>query len=118
MIVQDDHQPERRAQPGIETGLAGERYLRIFDREIAQIKRFAEREKADEQQPVGLLRSGKKEPRIHAPRHYAACAGPGQPWERRRTGGAAAVTALAFHLFRRDALGYDGGATGVLEDVH
>ena len=32
MVVEDDDQPEGRAQPGIEAALAGERYLRILDR--------------------------------------------------------------------------------------
>jgi hypothetical protein len=39
--------------------------LRIFNREITQIKRLAEREQTDEQQPVGLAGGGQEEPGLH-----------------------------------------------------
>ena len=79
VVVQDDGEPERGAQPGAEAALAGQRDLRIFDREIAQIKRLAEREQANQQQPIGLAGGGQKEPGLHGWPHYAAGFPSGQP---------------------------------------
>src|SRR5262249_44109758 len=62
---------ERCAQPGVEAGLTGERYLRILDREIPQIERLAEREQGEQQKPIGLAGGGQKELGLHGSAHYA-----------------------------------------------
>ena len=56
MIIEPDDKPEGGAQPGIEAGLAGERHRRVFDRQISQVKRLAERQKSDDQQDIELAR--------------------------------------------------------------
>src|SRR5204863_3942253 len=77
IVEQDDDQAEGRAQPGIEAALADERYRRVFDREIAQVERLAEREQADEEYTIGLARGGEKEPGRHS-RHTMPSADPPQ----------------------------------------
>ena len=51
----------------------------MLDREITQIKRLAEREQTDQQQPVGLAGGGQEESGLHGWRHYAARSLAGQP---------------------------------------
>ena len=48
-------QQPRLAEQGLQAGVAGERDGREFDREIAQIKRVADGEEADDQQELHLI---------------------------------------------------------------
>jgi len=74
MIIKSDDPPERRAQPGVKAGLTGERNRRMFDRQIAQIKRLADRQKADDQEDVYLTCRRREQLWVHAGfpsnRHY------------------------------------------------
>jgi len=54
VVEQNDGEPERIAQPGPQAGLAGERHGIVLDRHVTQIKRFAESQKAYDQEPIGL----------------------------------------------------------------
>src|SRR5262249_41064137 len=96
------------------------------------IKRLAEREQGEEQKPIGLARGGPKQLGLHGLAHYAARALAAQPSAHGNEPGTAVGTlprdesaqttppipanrvvlltgaARAFHLFQRDALGYDG----------
>ncbi len=54
IVEQHDRQPKRAAEPGLETGLAGQRDIDVLDRHVAQIKRLADREKCNGQQPIRL----------------------------------------------------------------
>jgi hypothetical protein len=65
MVEQADRQPERGAKPSIQPGLTGQGDLKIFDREVANVERLAERGEADDHEPVGLPRRGKEQ--YHAP---------------------------------------------------
>src|SRR5262249_43022037 len=95
-------------------------------------KRLAEREQGEEQKPIGLARGGQKQPGLHRSAHYAARMLAAQPSAHGNEPGTPVSTlprdesaqttppipanrvvlltgtARAFHLFRRDALGYDG----------
>src|SRR5262249_20255376 len=55
--VGGDREMEGRTQPGVLPGLAGERHRRMLDREIAHVERLADRQKADDQEPVSLAGS-------------------------------------------------------------
>src|SRR5262249_25106389 len=71
IVEQHDHQAERCAQPGVEAGLTGERYLRMLDREIPQIERLAKRKQGEQQKPIGLAGGRQKELGLHGSAHYA-----------------------------------------------
>ena len=129
VVVQHNGEPERRAQPGAEAALAGQRDLRIFDREITQIERLAER-RAD-RRAAASWSGGRWAGRagIAWLAHYAARFLSGQPVAAGRAeaappgaqgrqfrdaaarGGIGRIfprLARAFRLFRCGALGYEG----------
>ena len=104
VIVERDRRCRKvRAQPGLQAALAGERHRRVLDGEIAQIERLADRQEADDQQPVGLPR-GRKEGRLHAQPTMRGAASPGNRAtvaERRRRGGGAGLRSGAAWPARR-----------------
>src|SRR5207244_604202 len=66
VVVERNDDPEAGAQPSLQPALAGERDAVVLYREIAQIERLPEREKADDQQPVGLARARAEQRGRHA----------------------------------------------------
>ena len=65
VVEEDDRNPKRRAQPGLQTGLAGQLGVQILDRHVADIERLADRKKGDDQKPVGLSRCRQKQWALH-----------------------------------------------------
>jgi hypothetical protein len=65
VIEHYDGQPERAAEPGVETGLAGERHRIVLKRHVTQIERLPDRKKSDEQQPINLARGRQEQRALH-----------------------------------------------------
>ncbi len=55
------------AQHGLQAGIACQRHRRELDREVAQIKRVADGDEADDQQPLHLVGRQPKRSLFHAP---------------------------------------------------
>src|SRR5215813_9031214 len=55
MAEQSDDDAPRQAQPRGETGFARKAHARLLDHHVAHVERIAERQKADDQQHVGLV---------------------------------------------------------------
>ena len=66
------------ADHGLQAGVAGERYRRELDREIAQIERIADGDEADDQQELDLVRREPEGDFFHA-RNMAGIVGPNKP---------------------------------------
>src|SRR5712675_2144310 len=56
IIVEDNHQPERRTKPARLAGLAGQRHGGMFDGKVTKVKRLANGQKTNNQQPTNLPR--------------------------------------------------------------
>ena len=65
VIEQHDGQAEGVAQPGPQAALAGERHGVVLQRHVTQIERLAERQKADDQKPIGLAGCGQEQWAFH-----------------------------------------------------
>src|SRR2546429_4735361 len=63
-----------RSEPGVEAGLTGEGYRRVFDCEIAQIERLAEREQSDQRGALSALSRDRKSTRLNSSHGYISYA--------------------------------------------
>src|SRR5215467_411868 len=82
IVVGRDGEVEGRAQPSALPALAGERHRGMLDGEIADIERLADRQEADDQEPVGLAGARKKclhLTTVPARSPRSAARGPGAP---------------------------------------